>query len=200
MRVLLVGTAPRAIEDAEAVLESAGHEVLHCRDERAGVFPCTALASRGSCPFEAAPVDVVVAARNHAWPRPSPLEDGAVCGIHRFVPLVVHGTAALNPFAPWAAAETTTAEELLAAVETAARGPLAEHGAVATATMRDLLAAHGVPPEESTVEVRRASGRLVVTLGLSGEAAPFAPAVTVKILTALRRLDPYADGIDVVQG
>ena len=199
MRVLLVGTLPGAIDRTEEVLTSGGHEVVHCRDEHAGTFPCTALTDRGSCPFEASPVDVVVTARDRAWPRPSPLEDGAVCGIHRFVPLVVHGTTALEPFDQWAVAETTTEDELLGAVERAAGAPLAEHGTVATRTMRDLLAGEGGAAEGSTVEVRRSGGRLVVSLALTPEAEPFASAITVKLLTALRSLDPYADGIDVVR-
>jgi hypothetical protein len=199
MRVMLVGTLPGAIDRAEEVLRSGGHEVVHCRDEHAGTFPCTALTERGSCPFEAAPVDVVVTARDRAWPRPSPLEDGAICGIHRFVPLVVHGTTVLEPFERWAVAETRTDEELLDAVERAATAPLPEHGAVATATLRDLLAGHGVTDDTSTIEVRRSGGRLVVALALSPAAEPHAAAATVKILTALRTLDPYADGIDVVR-
>lgn len=199
MRVMLVGTLPGAIDRTEEVLRSGGHEVVHCRDEHAGTFPCTALTDRGSCPLEVASVDVVVTARDRAWPRPSPLEDGAICGIHRFVPLVVHGTTALDPFERWAVAETTTDEELLGAVERAAGAPLPEHGATATATMRDLLAGQGVTDDGSTIEVRRAGGRLVVTLALTPQAEPFAGAMTVKILTALRALDPYCDGIDVVR-
>jgi hypothetical protein len=196
---MLVGTLPGAIDRTEEVLESGGHEVVHCRDEHDGTFPCTALTERGSCPFEASTVDVVVTARDRAWPRPSPLEDGAICAIHRFVPLVVHGATALDPFDQWAVAETTTDAELLEAVARAAAAPLPEHGAVAAATMRDLLAVQGVSSDGCSVEVRRAGGRLVVTLALTPEAEPFAPGMTVKILTALRGLDPYADGIDVVR-
>jgi len=199
MRVMLVGTQPGAIDRTEEVLRSGGHEVVHCRDEHAGTFPCTALTDRGSCPFEAAPVDVVVTARDRAWPRPLPLEDGAICGVHRFVPLVVHGTTALDPFAPWAVAETTTDAELLDAVEQAASAPLPEHGATAGATMRDVLDGQGLGADPSSVEVRRHGGRLVVTLDLTPAAAPIAGVVTVKILTALRTLDPYCDGIDVVR-
>lgn len=198
MRVLLVGTLPGAVDGAEAVLGAAGHEVLHCRDEHAGVFPCTALTRRGSCPFESAPVDVVVTARDRAWPHPSPLEDGAVCGIHRFVPLVVHGTTELQPFARWAVAETADAAELLEAVAGAAEAPLPEHGVVAATTMRRALEAVGVAGDGGTVEVHRVRGRLVVRLAPTPEAEPHVAAVTVRILTALRALDPYADGIDVV--
>lgn len=198
--MLLVGTLPGAIDRTEEVLRSGGHEVVHCRDAHAGTFPCTALTDRGSCPFETSAVDVVVTARDRAWPRPSPLEDGAICGIHRFVPLVVHGTTVLEPFEQWAVAETTTDDELLGAVEAAAAAPLPEHGAVATETARDLLATQGVPGEGTTAEVRRAGNRLVVTLGLTPDAESHAAAITVKILTALRSLDPYADGIDVVRG
>lgn len=199
MRVLLVGTLPGVIDRTEEVLRSAGHEVLHCRDEHAGTFPCTALAVRGSCPFETAPIDVVVSARDRPWPRPSPLEDGAICAIRRLVPLVVHGVTVLEPFERWAVAETTTDEELLDAVERAATGPLPEHSAVATNVLCQLLELEGVPTEDNAAQVRRASGRLVVTLTLTPAAEPHAAAATVKILTALRALDPYADGIDVVR-
>lgn len=199
MRVLVVGTLPGAIDRAEDALRAGGHEVVHCRDEHAGTFPCTALDERGTCPFEVAPVDVVVTARDRAWPRPSPLEDGAICGIHRFVPLVVHGTTVLEPFERWAVAETETDEELLAAVERAATAPLPEHGVAATTTMRELLDSHGIAMDGNHVEVRRTGGRLAVTLRLTPEAEPHAAALTVKILTVLRSLDPYADGIDVAR-
>lgn len=199
MRVMLVGTVPDAIDRTEEILRSGGHEVVHCRDEHAGTFPCTALTERGSCPLEVAPVDVVVTTRDRAWPRPAPMEDGAVCAIQRFVPLVVHGVPALDPFEQWAVAETRTAADLLDAIEQGANAPLPEHGAVATTTVRDLLAGQGVTADTSTVEVRRSGGRLVVTLRLTPAAEPHAAAMTVKILTALRDLDPYADGIDVVR-
>ncbi|MFM8304744.1 MAG: hypothetical protein ACKOA9_10680 [Actinomycetota bacterium] len=198
MRVMLVGTLPGAIDRTEEILQSGGHEVLHCRDERAGTFPCTALTERGSCPFETAPVDVVVTTRDRAWPRPTPTEDGALCAIRRLVPLVVHGVTALDPFAPWAAAETSTDAALLDAVGRVATGPLPEHGGVATATVQDLLAGQGITGDPSAAEVRRSGGRLVVTLRLTAAAEPYANAMTVKILTALRGLDPYADGIDVI--
>jgi len=199
MRVMLVGTHPGAIDRTEEVLRSGGHEVLHCRNEHDGGFVCTALTDRGSCPFDGAPVDVVVTTRDRAWPRPSPLEDGALCAVRRFVPLVVHGTTALDPFEQWAVAETRTDDELLDAVVAAPAAPLPEHGAVATHTARELLAGQGVLDDATTVEVRRAGGRLVVTLGLSPAAEPHEAALTVKLLTALRSLDPYADGIDVVR-
>lgn len=199
MRVLVVGTLPGAVDEAEQVLTAVGHEVVRCHDTQAAAFPCAALEHRGSCPFEQSPVDVVVTARDRAWPRPSPLEDGAVCGIHRLVPLIVHGTTVLEPFERWAMAETTTDDELLDAVAGVAQAPLPEHGVVATRTMCELLATDGIDADGCTVEVRRAHGRLVVTLGLTPEAEPVAPAITVKLLTALRTLDPYADGIDVVR-
>lgn len=199
MRVLLVGTVPGAIDRAEEVLLAGGHEVLHCRDEHARTFPCTALTERGSCPFERAGVDVVVTARDRPWPRPSPLEDGARCGIHRFVPLVVHGTTTLEPFERWAVAETRSDAELLDAVEVAPRQPLPEHGEVATATMREVLELAGTEPAGGAVEVRRVDGRLQVRLTLPPGAAAQEGAITAKILSALRTLDPYADGIDVVR-
>jgi hypothetical protein len=199
MRVLVVGTLPGAIDRAEEVLRSGGHEVVHCRDEHAGTFPCRALEARGTCPFEQSTVDVVVTARDRPWPRPSPLEDGAVCGIHRFVPLVVHGTTALEPFDRWAVTESATDEELLVAVESAANAPLPEHGAVATRTMQELLDTEGIDAAGCAVEVRRVGGRLVVSLTLGPAASAFAGPITVKMLTALRTLDPYATGIDVVR-
>jgi hypothetical protein len=199
MRVLLVGTLPAVIDDAEAVLRAAGHDVVQCRDAHAGTFPCTALDRRGSCPFEAGTVDVVVTARDRAWERPSPLEDGAVCGVHRLVPLIVHGETAREPFARWAVAETTTADELRDAVTSAVRAPLREHTAVARRTLEELLTTLAVDPDGCAVAVRRVGGRLVVEFALGPSAEDHAASITVKLLTALRQLDPYADGIDVAR-
>ncbi len=199
MRVLLVGTRPDAVDDTRTVLEDAGHEVVQCRDAHAEAFACTALTDRGSCPFEVGPVDVVVTARERALGAPAAREDGAVCGIHRLVPLVVHGATAADPFAPWAAAESQTSDELRAAVLAVGTAPLPEHGRTATATLRDVLTVARVDPAGSDAVVTRVNGRLVVRLDLAPDARDHAPNATVRILTALRALDPYADGIDVVR-
>ena len=199
MRVLLVGTRPDAVDDTRVVLEGAGHDVVQCRDAHAADFACTALTERGSCPFEHSPVDVVVTARERSLAAPAGTEDGAVCGIHRFVPLVVHGATASDPFAPWATAESSTDDELRAAVVAAAAAPLARHGEVATSTLHDVLTTVGADPAGTAAVVTRTNGRLVAHLDLTPATRAHAPAATVRILTALRALDPYAEGIDVVR-
>lgn len=199
MRVLLVGTRPDAVDATRSVLEEAGHEVVGCRDAHAGDVPCSALVERGSCPLEGAPVDVVVTARERSLATPAPTEDGAVCAVHRLVPLVVHGATASDPFARWAVAESATDDELRVAVAAAAEAPLPEHGRVATATLREALAAVGVDASGDEATVTRSAGRLTVRLTLTEPARVHAPSATVRILTALRALDPYAHTIDVVR-
>jgi hypothetical protein len=119
VKVLVLESEPGAAQVAEQALLEADHTVVRCHPVGLPAFPCIAL-SDGRCPLDEPGVDVAVTVRGHVHPRPAPLEDGAVCALRRAVPLVTAGRTALNPFAPWSAADVEV-EDVVTACEEAVR-------------------------------------------------------------------------------
>lgn len=204
MRVLVVGTMPGVIAETADALDAAGHAVVRCHDG-ANAFPCAALEPGRTCPIEDGPIDVVVAARDRAWPRPSPFEDGAVCALRRHVPMVVTGpNTNLHPYGPYGAREVPRDGDVIATCEEAAAAALEGHGEVAFDSARTVLELVGVDVSalRATVHHRLAEhgGGLVVEMELpelpldlpSGLRAN----LVAKVVGALRAYDPHAATID----
>ncbi|HEU5302760.1 MAG TPA: hypothetical protein VFW06_11040 [Acidimicrobiia bacterium] len=204
MRVLVVGTMPGVMAETAEALGAAGHAVVRCHDG-AHAFPCAGLESGGSCPIEDGPVDVVVAARDHPWPRPSPFEEGAVCALRRHIPMVVTGpTTALHPYGPFGAVEVPPDGDLVATCEEVVAAPLEEHSQIALDNARTALELAGVGTTDLRATVRHRlaehGGGLVVELRLPA-ALPESPRglrsnLVAKVVGALRLHDPYAATID----
>jgi hypothetical protein len=198
MRVLVVGTLPPAMDQVAEVLTGAGHEVGRCRQSGEAPFPCAGLVEGSTCPLEESPVDVVVAARNRAWPRPSPYEDGAVCALRQHIPLVVVAPPSpAQPFERWATKTIGWADDLIAACEETAAQPLERHGEIALEAVDEMLDKAGRSTEDATAVVRRDRGALKVVLHLPDADAILEGQITARVLTALRLFDSYASGIDV---
>jgi hypothetical protein len=196
MRVLVVGTLPGAVERASETLRDAGHEVVCCHDGDDAAFPCRGL--RGDdCPLDGPGVDVVVSARDHAWPTPSTYEDGAVCALRHRVPMVVHGVTSGHPFDEWVSGESRSDQELPAVVEAVARAPMSGHTDFTRSTARQVLETAGLPTDGLDAAVVRRDGRLRVTLTLPAGAEAAESSVTAKVLGGLRRYDRHARGIDL---
>jgi hypothetical protein len=196
MRVLVVGTLPGGIRRAEELLVEAGHEVVRCHEPGDMSFPCAGLIEERGCPLEQAPVDVVVTARDRSWPRPSPFEDGATCGLRRHAPLVVLGTA-LHPFEQWATRGVDNDADLVEACEEAAAAPLPRHSEIATEAARGVLTRVAGEPTDSAAIVRHQRGRLIVELDLAAHPEEVEGNVVANVIAALRSFDPHAAGIDV---
>jgi len=196
MRVLVVGTLPDAIDRAAVELEAAGHDVVQCHGSAEPPFPCAGLIDGRECPLDAAPVDVVVTARDRPWPRPAAYEEGAICALRRHTPLVsLHeGT---DPFARWTCREASLVADLPGAVEEAATAPLADHSAVAAAAAQSVAVAAGVDPAGIGAVVHRARGALKVKLTLTPAASHLEGTIAARVMTALRELDTAATGIDI---
>src|SRR6476620_9070683 len=179
MRVLVVGTIPESMDHTSEVLRDAGHDVLACHDTGGAAFPCRGL--RGEpCPLDGEGVDVVVTARDRAWPNPSPYEDGAVCALRHHVPMVVHVFTSIHPFREWASAESRHDDDLSGVVETVARAPLAEHSELARSVARQVLDAAELPSAGVDAVVARRNARLRVTLTMPPGAEAGKTSVTAK--------------------
>lgn len=198
MKVLVMeaeeGTAGAVIDQ----LRAAGHEVLRCHDG-GPAFPCLGLAGETRCPVSEVGVDVAVTVRANPRSQPTPLEDGVVCALRQHVPLVVAGRVVLNPYGDWAA-EAVEDGDVVGAVERAAAAPLRRHGEVAQAAWDATLDARGLE-RRGAVTVQRREGGLVVTVALTDpidrDAADMA---SVRMLAALRELDPYSARVDLRVG
>jgi len=196
VRVLVVGTMPDVIDRAAAELIAVGHEVVRCHESGELPFPCAALIEGRECPLEHGPADVVVTAREHPWPRPSPYEAGVVCGLRRHVPLVAVD-AAVNPFRRWTARDVEGGESLAAACEEVAEAPMPTHSDVATKAARDVVVTAGLDPSGTEATVRRRRGALKVTVDLPKGSADLSGTVAARVIAALQAFDRHAAGIDI---
>ena len=196
MKILVLETDRRAADDAVRSLTEAGHEVARCHERDLPAFPCDALCDDRGCPLDDW-VDVVLTMRAHPYPRPTPSEDGVICGIRHHVPLVVGGTSALNPFASWTS-EIADGADVVAACEAAARRPLREHSRIATEESRRLVADAGMPADAVEAIVRREPRRLAVDVTVPEDAdRRLGDVIAVRVAGAIRALDRYAGVIDV---
>ena len=194
MRVLVVGTLPGSIDNAEQRLRDAGHDVVRCTEAGQPAFPCAALTKDHGCPLEVAPVDVVLDARELAEAPQSPFEAGASCALQRRVPLVTSGAA--HPYAPWAVAALGPDDDIVAGCETAAAAPSASHSAVATEAATAALEKAGVTSDPRAT-VRRRNGGLHVLLELHDSDPALDDMIAVRVAGAVRAFDSHATGVDV---
>jgi hypothetical protein len=197
MRVLVVGTLGSSIERTHNALHDAGHEVARCHAPGQPAFPCVALET-GACPLEVAPVDVVVAARDHTSPRPSLAENGVTCALRHSVPLVVAGRGP-NPYARWTNEAVEDPEGVVEACERAATAPLELQSAVATTAALGVVERSGEDADLSLAgaTVWRERGRLRAVLRLPVLSHKVASNVIAKVESDLRAADRFALGIDV---
>src|SRR4051794_13360319 len=97
MDVLMPHTSFPSAWTAAEDLEAAGHVVHRCHDPQERGLGCTATRGR-PCPIETQPIDVALVVRGVPSPNVRSLEDGAMCAVHRKIPLVVSGSIAGDPF------------------------------------------------------------------------------------------------------
>lgn len=104
VKVLVLESEPGAARRVEERLHEAGHQTVRCHELGLPAFPCNGLIDE--CPLHADDsVDCALTVRGHVRPSPAPTEDGVACAIREGVPVLAAGRTALNPFAPWLAAD-----------------------------------------------------------------------------------------------
>lgn len=196
LKVLLAETASVPAQQVAEALADAGHTVTTCHGEGDVGIACAALRG-GTCPLEDGSVDVVVLVRPEARGEGMLLEQGALCGARRCVPLVVGGAVDGDPFASWAAAEQDGVD-LVGLVEEVAAAPLPEHSLVARAALIDSLRRGAGGFDFCDASVRRSAGTLNVLL--RSEPTPskaVAEMVAARVQQHLRALDPWTPSIDI---
>ena len=194
MRVLMPETRSDAALNAKRVLSRAGHAVETCAPDAKS--RCVALRG-GRCPLEVSPVDMVVLVRAVASPDRLPGEEGVLCGARRRIPVVVAGAGAAHPYADIATVDDET-DDVLTTVEMVGGLPLADHTVAASAALHTCLAQRGVALR-GRARVYRRDGRLAAELHFDGDIRDrgVVTAVAVRVVAALRAIDPWASGVDV---
>lgn len=198
LNVLVLESDPGAATAARQELSNAGHTLHSCHDPGESAFPCNALRDGRGCPFEAQPIDVVLDVRRRARTTPTVREDGVACGIRQHVPLVVAGPTVFSPYADYATELCHDTVGVVAACERAAAAPLARHTTVAQDALDATLERRSLPTD-ARVTVFRRKGSLDVLVKPASELDRAAKnMVAVRITAALRAIDRYSSGIDVV--
>ena len=195
MHILMPSASAAGAVTAKRGLERAGHVVLTCEADETG--RCVAVRG-GRCPLETAPVDMVLLVRAAASPDRLPGEEGVFCGARRRTPVVVAGAAPGHPYGDIATVDDET-DDVLTTVETVRALPLIDHTVAANVAFHACLARHGLEPAHGYARVYRRNGGLAVQLHFQGERPDHSivMAATVRVLQAVRELDPWASGVDV---
>jgi hypothetical protein len=198
MRVLVVEGTSGAGTSARSALIDAGHDVTSCHNGGA-TFPCHGLGGGPGCPLDdGSGVDVVMLVRDTPSPEPSAREDGVRCALRRHIPLALAGALDDNPYVEFAAASSTSLDDVVTIAEKAATSPMAAHMGVARTALRTVMETEGLDASSADVSVVRHGPALTVTM-LPG--TPLEPRVvetaSVRVLAAVRALDRAASIIDV---
>jgi len=197
LNVMVLENEPDASAPAQQELRDAGHTVLSCHGPASAAFPCLGVAQPSACPLHTHAVDVALVVRLGTRAQPTLGEDGARCALVHRVPLVVAGTPLFDPFDEFASRTIDRTYDVVEACEAAASAPLAAFGTRATAVLHEVLDPSS-PAADATAVVHRVAGRLDVRIE-HGEAMTKDERnrAAVRIVMALRELDPFTAGIDV---
>jgi hypothetical protein len=196
--VLVTESEPREADDAVQELRDVGHEVVRCFEPTDGDFPCAALRAGSRCPLRDGTIDVALAVRRSQRMHPSRREDGALCAVRRHLPLVVAGSAARDPFAPWESENLDRTFDVVKACERVANAPVRAHTELASRALQQVLDNCGDQKLAFLISVRRVEGRLVVQArSLNHITRDLRNMIAVRIVAALRSFDQDAAGIDV---
>lgn len=196
MQILMTEIVTDRARTAASLLEARGHEIVTCGDGTERAVACAAL--RGDpCPLEAHNVDVALHVDRED--AASLADEGVLCALRRFLPLVVATDDPASPGEPFGRWATSVCDldELDATLAAAAAAPLRVHGAAAEQAANKVLASAGCAETWRAV-VRRDGRRLVVELTSE---APVHPELcgrsAVRAEGAVRLIDAASHTIDV---
>ena len=196
MNVLVLENEPDAADVATRELRDAGHNVLSCHEPTTASFPCRGVVNPSLCPVRTETVDVALAVRVGTRARPTLGEDGARCALIHRIPLVVAGAPMFDPFDDFATRTVERTYDIVDTCEDAALAPIAVLGRRATEALRAALDGSG--DSSARVVVTRRAGRLIArVVGAGAMATQERSRAAVRVMAALREIDPYAAGIDV---
>lgn len=195
MRVLIPDVTAIKSADVAAYLAANGHVVLSCDSPGDTGTSCAALRG-GRCPVERDAVDVAVVVPDDRLRPTGVAADGAKCAARRRIPMVV-GTSHAEGDRWWCGDGTDGT--LLGALDHSAHLSLQAHSDAATEMLRTILDRHGVSGAQATVNVYRRNGRLRAEVDTGTPVAiDVTRVIAVRIPQAIRQIDPWAGGLDVL--
>jgi hypothetical protein len=198
LNVMVLQSERGAADQAALELTGAGHVVLRCHEPGAPAFPCRGVEDQSSCPLRSHAVDVALVVRSRPRSQPAPQEDGVRCALMHHVPLVVAGSAVLDPYDGYEARVLDRTTDVVGACEEVAAAELPRHSRVASEALRTTQIAHGARADARASVTRRGGSLLASVSGLDALAPRQRDAAVVRMLAKLRELDATARGIDVV--
>lgn len=194
--VLIIQSHPHAADDAETALVAAGHRVHSCYEPGNEGFPCKGLLDPGGCPLDRG-MDVALLVRARVSPRPSSLENGAVCAVRAGIPLAERGSAVLDPFEPWISLRLDRHEDVVEGCESAvelAHDPMRQE---ILTNLAAVLERAGRPVDALTCSIERAGSRLLVKLGGPEVDRRTQQALALSVLSTVQAARRVADPLDV---
>ena len=129
--------------------------------------------------------------------QPTLGEDGARCALVHRVPLVVAGTPLFDPFDEFATRTIDRTYDVVDACEQAVEAPIASLGERATAVLHDVLGPSTAADRATAVVHRTAHGLNVQIRNGEAMSKDERSRAAVRIVMALRELDPFSVRIDV---
>lgn len=124
MKVLVLGSEPKAAQEAASILEKAGHTPVRCHTD--GTTACVAV-TLGTCPLDAPDVAAAVDVRTYDVPGPTLREHGVTCAIQKRIPLIVSGAPLGGAYADWVTEIVRSKDEIPDAFERSVHGRSARH-------------------------------------------------------------------------
>jgi hypothetical protein len=197
LNVLVVENEPGAAAAATQELREAGHRVLSCHEPGDAAFPCRGVDHPAGCPLRSQNVDVALLVRSGVQAQPGAREDGARCALVQRVPLVVAGEPVLDPYDEYATRTLGRTYDVVDACELAATAPVEALSRRASDVLVEVCG-RPLSPAPRAVVTRRA-GSLRVAVDADGMTKDERSRAAVRIAMALRELDPFAAGIDVLE-
>ncbi|MDP9336555.1 MAG: hypothetical protein M3Q30_25025 [Actinomycetota bacterium] len=198
LNVMVLESERGAADQAALDLTEAGHVALRCHEPGAPAFPCRGVEDQSSCPVLSHAVDVALTVRLRPRSQPAPQEDGVRCALMHHVPLVVAGSAVLDPYEGYEARLLDRDGDVVGACEEVAAAELPRHTRVASEALQTTQSADDARADARASVTRRCGSLLVSVSGLEGLAPRRREAAVVRMLARLRELDSTARGIDVV--
>lgn len=124
MKLLVLGSEPKAAQQAADILEKAGYTPAKCHTN--GTTACVAV-TLGTCPLDSPDVAAAVDVRTYDVPGPTMREHGVTCAIQHRIPLIVSGAPLGGAYAEWVTETVRAKEDLPAACDRAVNGRSAGH-------------------------------------------------------------------------
>jgi len=196
MRILVMESAPGEALAAEAELTAAGHDIVHCHEDRARAFPCKGVEGSVPCPLADEPVDVALIVRDPLGVAVTPWEKGVTCALRARVPVVAEAGAMGNPYGDYVVIAGDDLAQSLAAVATGGR---VRHAEAVRSYLLSMSAFSGIEPDDLVVTATMSAGRLRLFVRLPEDVGPTArTAVMSRAALAARRYDPTCRTIEVL--